>query len=110
MPDPSLDPLTQARRDREAVEQFRQMQSGLPAALFPTADGSPTGRAAASRQTIAAERHRQRGTQLLIEGRLSGAISALRRATDLDPGNAGSHHMLGRAFLHSGRLRRQAPV
>jgi tetratricopeptide (TPR) repeat protein len=105
MPDPSLDPLTQARRDREAVEQFRQMQSGLPAALFATADGPPTGRAAASRrQTIAAERRRQRGTQLLIEGRLSGAISALRRATDLDPNNAGSHHMLGRAFLHSGRF------
>jgi tetratricopeptide (TPR) repeat protein len=81
------------------------MQSGLPAALFPTADGLPTGRAATSRrQTVAAERHRQRGTQLLIEGKLSGAISALRRATDLDPGNAGSHHMLGRAFLHSGRF------
>jgi hypothetical protein len=58
-PDPSPDPLTQAHRDREAVEQFRQMQSGLPAALFPTADGPPTGRAAASRrQTVAAERHR----------------------------------------------------
>jgi tetratricopeptide (TPR) repeat protein len=104
-PDPSLDPLTQARRDREAVEQFRQMQSGLPAALFRTADGPPTGRAAASRrQTMAAERHRQRGTQLLIEGRLSAAISALRRATDLDPSDAGSHHMLGRAFLYSGRF------
>jgi Flp pilus assembly protein TadD len=104
-PDRSLDPLTQARRDREAVEQFRQMQSGLPAALFRTADGPPTRRAAASRrQTMAAERHRQRGTQLLIEGKLSGAISVLRRATDLDPSNAGSHHMLGRAFLHSGRF------
>jgi len=104
-PDRPLDPLTQARRDREAVEQFRQMQSGLPAALFRTADGPPPGRAPASRrQTMAAERHRQRGTQLLIEGKLSGAISALRRATDLDPSNAGSHHMLGRAFLHSGRF------
>jgi tetratricopeptide (TPR) repeat protein len=102
---PSLDPLAQARRDREAIERFRQMQSGLPATLFGTSGGADAGREAASRrQTMAAERHRQRGVQLLVEGRLPAAISALRRATDLAPQDAMAHHMLGRAFLHSDRF------
>jgi len=81
------------------------MQSGLPATLFGTSGGADAGREAASRrQTMAAERHRQRGVQLLVEGRLPAAISALRRATDLAPQDAMAHHMLGRAFLHSDRF------
>jgi len=81
------------------------MQSGLPATLFGTSGGADAGREAVSRrQTMAAERHRQRGVQLLVEGRLPAAISALRRATDLAPQDAMAHHMLGRAFLHSDRF------
>jgi tetratricopeptide (TPR) repeat protein len=104
-PPPAGDPLTQARSDREAVERFWQMQSGLPPDLFraesaPSAGSAPLPR----RQRVAAERHRQRGTRLLLEGRLPAAISALRRATELDAQDAGSHHMLGRALLQSGRL------
>ena len=37
-------------------------------------------------------------------GKLAAAIAALRRATDLDPGDAESHHLLGRAYLRGGRL------
>jgi tetratricopeptide (TPR) repeat protein len=104
-PAPLLDPLAQARRDREAIERFRQMQSGLPADLFRTRGASGSGRnAAPRRQPTAAERYRQRGTQLLQGGRLPAAFLALRRATELDPGDAQAHHMLGRAFLESGRL------
>jgi len=101
----AVDPLTQARRDREALERFRRMQSGLPADLFRNDGASGSRRdAAPRRQTIAAERHRRRGMQLLEAGRLAAAIATLRRATELDPRDAEAHSMLGRALLHSGRF------
>ena len=53
---------------------------------------------------IEAERQRQLGMRLLEAGKLAAAIAALRRATDLDPGNAEAHHLLGRALLWGGRL------
>jgi Flp pilus assembly protein TadD len=31
-------------------------------------------------------------------------LASMRQATELDPGDAGSHHALGRAFLHGGRF------
>ena len=60
------------------------------------------------RKLIDAKRHRQLGTMLLETGKLAAAIAALRRATDLDPGDAVSQHLLGRAYLGGGRLNEAA--
>ncbi|MGH7116618.1 MAG: sulfotransferase [Stellaceae bacterium] len=42
--------------------------------------------------------------QLLETGKFAAAITALRRATDLEPNDAGSQHALGRALLRAGNL------
>jgi tetratricopeptide (TPR) repeat protein len=98
----AADPLAQARRDREAVERFWRMQSGVPAALFRS--GPAAAGAAPHRQQVAAERSRARGGELLHAGRLPAAIAALRRATELAPQDAAAHHLLGQAFLQGLRL------
>jgi tetratricopeptide (TPR) repeat protein len=102
----NIGPLTEAAKIREAADQFRQVRSGLPAAVLTKDDGagfageSPPAR----RRMIDAERHRKLGMQLIETGKIAAAIAALRRATDLDPGDPGSHHALGRAFLQGGYL------
>ncbi len=96
----TLGRLTEASRDREAVEKFRQMQVGLPDNLLRTDPAPSAGRVDA----IAAERHRGRGMRLVEAGQLSGGIAELSRAVRLDPRDAAAHRALGRALLQSGRL------
>ena len=80
----AVDPLTQARRDREALERFQQMQSGLPAELFRTDSASESRRnAVREKRAMSAARHRQRGTQLC---RLP------RRRADRDARGMGAQH------------------
>jgi tetratricopeptide (TPR) repeat protein len=99
-------PVTEAAQVSEAAERFRQARSGLPAALLTETDagGAARGSSLARRRMIDAERHRQLGMRLFETGKFAAAIAALRRATDLNPGDAGSHHMLGRALLRGGHL------
>ena len=95
-------------REREAPEfadRVRQIQSGLPAALFAAraASGAAHGMAP-PRRMIEAQRYRQHGVRLVERGKFAAAIIALRQAVELDPGDAGSHHALGLALLRSGRF------
>ena len=102
----NVGPLTEAAKIREAAERFRQARSGLSAALLTETDatdavrGSPPTR----RRMIDAKRQRQLGMQLLETGKFAVAIAALRRAINLDPGDAGSYQALGRALLRGGHL------
>ncbi len=100
----SLGHLTGVSRLRETAEQFQRMQSALPASCVP--EESPPGRERkdAPARRDAARRQRERGIRLLDAGRLSAAVSALSRATDLDPREAASHQALGRTLLRLGRV------
>ena len=100
-----LGPLTESGKLREFANQVRQMQSGLPAAL--SAERAASGAAhgmAPPRRMIEAQRYRQHGVRLVERGKVAAAIIALRQAVELDPGDAGSHHVLGLALLRSGRF------
>ena len=100
-----LGPLTETGKLREFADRVRQIQSGLPAALF--ADRAASGAAhgmAPPRRMIEAQRYRQHGVRLVERGKVAAAIIALRQATRLDPADAGSHRALGLALLRSGRL------
>ena len=103
---PDLSRLTEVGRIREVADRFRQVQFGPPAALLTETDAAGAGRGAAPtrRRMIDAERQWQLGMRLLEAGQLGAAITALRRATDLDPRNAETHHLLGRALLRGGRI------
>jgi tetratricopeptide (TPR) repeat protein len=98
-----LGPLTEVSALRETAEQFMRLQSAPPVAR------TLTGGAPAARHTVtpdrsaAAQRYRERGISLVEAGRPSAAISAFRRAIELDPGEAASHHALGRALLRLNR-------
>jgi tetratricopeptide (TPR) repeat protein len=99
-----IGPLTETAKLSEAADRFQQARSGLPAALLTgtdVADGEnelPLAR----RRRIDAERHRQVGLRLSETGKFAAAITALRRATDLEPRDAGLHHALGRALVRAG--------
>ena len=99
----SIGPLTAANSDREAAERFLQIQSAPPAGLFAAEKAT-----AAATDVLAAERQRQHGDRLFDAGRLTAAISAFREAIRLDPGDAKSHHSLGRALLRRGHLEEAA--
>ncbi len=100
-----LGPLTETGKLREFADRVRQIQSGLPAALFAerAASGAAHGMAP-PRRMIEAQRYRQHGVRLVERGKVAAAIIALRQAVELDPGDAGSHHVLGLALLRSGRF------
>ena len=102
----SIGPLTEAAKVREVADRFRQARSGLPAALLTQTDdaGGVNSLALARSRMIDAERHRQLGMGLFELGKYGAAIAALRRATDLDPGDAGSHFALGRTLMRVGDL------
>jgi tetratricopeptide (TPR) repeat protein len=100
----SLGPLTEVSRLRETAEEFMRMQSGLPAAPGLTGGAAGARHRVTPDQRAAARRYRERGISLVETGRLSAAISAFRRAIELDPGEAASHHALGRALLRLNRL------
>ena len=99
-----LGPLTEVSALRETAEQFMRLQSAPPAARTLTG-GAPVARHRVTPDRSAAARHyRERGIRLVEAGRPSAAISAFRRAIELDPGEAASHHALGRALLRLDRL------
>jgi tetratricopeptide (TPR) repeat protein len=99
-----LGPLTEVSRLRETAERFVRMQSALPAAVIPATGAPGAGRSVTPDRSAAAQRHRERGIRLIEAGSFSSAVPALRRAIQLDPGEAASHHELGRALLCLGRL------
>ncbi len=81
-----------------------RLQSAPPAARTLTG-GAPVARHRVTPdRSAAARRYRERGIRLVEAGRPSAAISAFRRAIELDPGEAASHHALGRALLRLDRL------
>jgi tetratricopeptide (TPR) repeat protein len=101
----NIGPLTEASRVREAAERFRQIQFGVPAALFAEKGVSGAGRGTTPQQRIlAVERLRRRGMVLLQSGKYAAAIVALRQAAELDPADADTHRGLGQALLHIGRF------
>jgi tetratricopeptide (TPR) repeat protein len=100
----SLGPLTEVSQLRETAERFVRMQSALPAAVIPATGAPGAGRSVTPDRNAAARRHRERGIRLIEAGSFSSAVSALRRAIQFDPGEAASHHELGRALLCHGRL------
>jgi tetratricopeptide (TPR) repeat protein len=101
-----LGPLTEAAALRDAADRFHQHRSGLPADFLGSADRIEVadGPTAAPSRTIIAEGERRRGVQLLETGKFGPAITALRRASSLDPSDAVVQHALGRALLGAGRL------
>ena len=101
----NLGPLTEAGKLREAAEGLRRAMHGTPAPMLKKETGTDTARRAPpQRQTAAAQRFLRQGASLLREGKPAAAITALRQATRLDPGDAGSHRTLGQALLRSNRL------
>ena len=100
----SLGRLTEVSHLRETVEQFLQTQSAPPYGQIPAEKPPGAGHSITPDQRAAARRYRERGMRLVEVGRLSGAVSAFTRAIELDPGEATSHHALGRALLHLNRL------
>jgi tetratricopeptide (TPR) repeat protein len=97
----NLGPLSEAGKLREAAERLQESMYGSRAPF-----GEPASAAGMSskRQTGAADRFRGRGIGLLQQGKLAAAITALRQAVQLDPGDAQSHGALGLALLRSNRL------
>jgi tetratricopeptide (TPR) repeat protein len=99
-----LGPLTEVSGLRETAEQFVRLQSSPPDTRTLTG-GTPVARPRVTPdRSAAARRYRERGIRLVEAGRPAAAISAFRRAIELDPGEAASHHALGRALLHLDRL------
>ena len=99
-----LGPLTELSALRETAEQFMRLQSAPPAARTLTG-GAPVARHRVTPdRSAAARRYRERGIRLVEAGRPSAAISAFRRAIELDSGEAAAHHALGRALLRLDRL------
>ncbi len=97
-----LGPLTEVSRERQAAERYLRSQAALPIVPIRANGGSavppdPDRCAAARRQC-------ERGIRLVEAGRLAAAVSAFRRATELDPGEAAAHHALGRTLLSLNRL------
>ena len=102
---PNLGQLTEAAEIRAMAENHREIQSGLQAYLFNKKCDASFGRVPRSpAQLMAAERHRQLGMSLLQSGKFAAAITALRRATTLNPEDVLAHHALGQAYLHSGHF------
>jgi len=100
-----LGALTEAVNLQEAIDRFRATRSGLPAALLEKrAKDVVRGSTPARARVIDAEQHCQLGMRLLEKGKFAVAVTALRRATDLDPTNASLQHTLGRALLRAGDL------
>jgi tetratricopeptide (TPR) repeat protein len=99
-----LGPLTEVSGLRETAERFVRLQSALPDPPTLTG-GAPVARHRATPdRSAAARRYRERGIRLVEAGRPSAAIPAFRRAIELDPDEAASHHALGRALLRLNRL------
>ena len=99
-----LGPLTEVSALRETAEQFIRLQSAPPAARTLTGGASVARHRVTPDRSAAARRYRERGIRLVEAGRPSAAIPAFRRAIELDPGEAASHHALGRALLSLHRL------
>ena len=97
--------LTGIERIQEVTERPRQIQFGLSGNMLVANRPSSANRGATPRpDVVMAEWHRQRGIRLLSAEKYAAARSALRQATELDPGDAISQHALGRALMHSGHL------
>lgn len=94
-----LGSLTPASDEREAAERFLRRHAAPPDSLFEPRRGG----AAAQSCSDAAHHHRLRGARHLEANRPAAAVSALRQATELNPGDAAAHHLLGLALLRSGR-------
>jgi tetratricopeptide (TPR) repeat protein len=94
-------PLSEAGELREASEGLRESMYG---AHIPFAKPESAAGTSVHRQTEAADRFRRQGVGLLQDGKLAAAITALRQATRLNPGDAKSHEALGLALLRGNRL------
>ena len=73
-------------------------------AQVPGLEAENGARPSPRRQVAAAGRFRRQGVALLQEGKFTAAITALRQAVRLDPGDAKSHGALGLGLLRSDRL------
>jgi tetratricopeptide (TPR) repeat protein len=100
----SLGPLTEVGLLRHSAEAYLRRQSALPAASILAGAASDARDGVTPDRRAAARRSRERGMSLVEAGRLPAALSALRRAARLDPGDAASHHALGRLLLRLDRL------
>jgi tetratricopeptide (TPR) repeat protein len=99
-----LGPLTEVSGLRQTAEQFIRLQSAPPTAATLTGGAPVAWHRVTPERSAAARRYRERGIRLVEAGRPSAAISAFRRAIELDPGEAASHHALGRALMRLNRL------
>ncbi|HEV2099246.1 MAG TPA: tetratricopeptide repeat protein, partial [Stellaceae bacterium] len=95
--------LTEVSELRQRAEQFLQRQSAPPASQVPEGNPPRTEHKDMPARRDAARRHRERGARLVDAGRLSAAVSAFRRAVELDPGDTAAQHALGRALLRLDR-------